>query len=78
MIFILQLPLIQFVHKLLHYDGVVIQSFGQLMRFIFVRFLHLIDVPKANQTDNDGKANRGNEGGDSVSVHDNLLSEIFL
>lgn len=44
--FILQFPLIQFVHKLLHYDGVVVQSFGQLMRFLFVRFLHLVDVPK--------------------------------
>nr|DAW50446.1 MAG TPA: hypothetical protein [Caudoviricetes sp.] len=76
-IFILQFPLIQFVHKLLHYDSVVVQSFGQFMRLCLVRFLHLIDVPKANQTDNDGKANRGDKRGDSVSVHDNLLSEIF-
>ena len=37
--------------------GVVVQSFGQFVRLSLVRFLHLVDVPKANQTDSDRKAN---------------------
>jgi len=77
MIFILQVPLVQFVHKLLHDNGVVIQRFGEFVRFCLVRFVEFIDVPKANQTDNDREADRGDKGGNSVSVHGNLLSEIF-